>query len=647
MCPAARDGNPFAQRCGRVPAGKVRIRVRAFLVLALGIWGGTAQKLRSWRSADFDPGSHRPLPTSAPGFVALDGVMYHFGGNTPEGRSNRLYKYDPDNVPSWILLDAATAGVQGNPPQPRSRFDITATEGCVYVFGGWTPSGYANDLHQFNTRTFVWRQLDEFVAGAPPSPRYFFGITALDGDVYIFGGMANTGLPTNDLYKFDSRSMVWTAMNAYGDVPAPRFSHAFAAMGGSLFLFSGKTSGAAYSDEFFRFDLGTQQWKRLEGAEVQGISPAPRVDSKFAILDGSLYLFGGLNSTNDYSNELFVFNEVETAIKWTWSDLTPTTHGRPPEPRSRHGFAASKGSLYVFGAISDAGRLNDVFQFSVANSEWKQFDTVPTVTGTAPSGRYGHALAQLDNIVYMFGGNTTDGFSGAFAKWEQSKWTWTSITSQGAIPGGRFGHGFVSLPPALFVFGGETDQGLSNDLYKYEPASSVWTARGAPDSAPAPRARHGFCMLQDSLFVFGGLTANGPSNELFRYRDDADTWVRVDASNPPSARHGSGLTGLDKALYIFGGVTLTGYSSELFKCEISSDGTSGIWRSLDATSGVQGQVLQATSGHALVSSGLFVYLFGGWRDTKSLNADGSQGVYFHHLYQPRPHLPQPLMPWTR
>ena len=615
--------------------GPYRLSITRHLIVvmialsALHVRIASAQKLRSWHTADFDLGLARPIPTSAPGFASLDGVMYQFGGNTPEGRSGRLYKYDPSSSPTWILLDAAQAGVQGKPPAPRSRFDITALQGCVYVFGGWTASGYANDLHQFNTRAFIWKQLDNAVRGVPPSPRYFFGIAALGDAMYIFGGMAHTGSPTNDLFKFEPLSMAWTSMAMSGDVPAPRFSHAFTAVGDALYSFSG-TTGAAYSDEFFKFDLGTSTWTKLDAAAgVLGLPPTPRVDSKFGVLDGSLYLFGGLTESDGYSNQLFQFSEDVG-----WADLTPDASGQLPKARSRHGFAPNDGALYVFGAISDEGRLNDVFRFSVKDVSWARLDTVPQVSGSVPSERYGHALAQLDGLVYMFGGTTSSGRSNDFAKWDQSTWTWTSINAGGAVPSGRFGHGFEALGSALFVFGGETDAGVfSDELYMFEVGSSTWIDLSGASGAPAPRAQHGFCAMKAALFVFGGLTAGGPSSELFKYVHDSASWIAVTAANPPSPRYGSSLAAVQGVLYTFGGVTSAGYSSELFKCQVAQDGSAGLWTKLDAAAGVQELVLQATSGHALFSSGVFVYLFGGWRDTQSLNADGSQGVYFNHLYR--------------
>lgn len=173
-------------------------------------------------------------------------------------------------------------------------------------------------------------------------------------------------------------------------------------------------------------------------------------------------------------------------------------------------------------------------------------------------------------------------------------------------------------------------QGFSNELFIIDPSNLSWTALGGV--TVSGRARHGFCADGAVLWVFGGLTANEPSNELFKYVHSTSTWVAVNATNAPSPRSSTGLTAEQGVLYIFGGVTSAGYSSELFKCEVAQDGRTGTWTRLDEAAGVQGRVTQASSGHALLSSVGNVYLFGDWRDTKSLNADGSQGVYFNHFF---------------
>ena len=188
-----------------------------------------------------------------------------------------------------------------------------------------------------------------------------------------------------------------------------------------------------------------------------------------------------------------------------------------------------------------------------------------------------------------------------------------------------------ALGTSLFVFGGETVSGFSNELFAIDTSNLQWTALA--DVTVSGRSQHGFCVMHAALFVFGGLTANGPSNELFKYVPSTSTWVTINAANSPTPRYSAGLTAVQGVLYTFGGATSTGYSMELFKCQVAEDGITGTWTQLDTAAGVQGQVAQASSGHALFSSGAYLYLFAGWRDTGSLNADGSQGVYFNKLFQ--------------
>ena len=53
------------------------------------------------------------------------------------------------------------------------------------------------------------------------------------------------GDDVNDLNTFDTDERVWTALAPTGPLPPPRIESGFAALGGTLYLFGGATFGAA------------------------------------------------------------------------------------------------------------------------------------------------------------------------------------------------------------------------------------------------------------------------------------------------------------------------------------------------------------------------------------------------------------------
>jgi hypothetical protein len=58
----------------------------------------------------------------------------------------------------------------------------------------WTVAGQTNDLLRFSTTALQWEHLDAaLVSGSPPSPRSWFGMTAVGNDIFVFGGDTDSG----------------------------------------------------------------------------------------------------------------------------------------------------------------------------------------------------------------------------------------------------------------------------------------------------------------------------------------------------------------------------------------------------------------------------------------------------------------------
>ena len=47
----------------------------------------------------------------------------------------------------------------GKPPSPRSFHKMIAINEVIFVFGGCPAKGRAADLHQFDTRTNIWTEV--------------------------------------------------------------------------------------------------------------------------------------------------------------------------------------------------------------------------------------------------------------------------------------------------------------------------------------------------------------------------------------------------------------------------------------------------------------------------------------------------------
>jgi hypothetical protein len=161
--------------------------------------------------------------------------------------------------------------------------------------------------------------------------------------------------------------------------------------------------------------------------------------------------------------------------------LTPA--GVAPAPRQQHSGWSFNGMLYYLGGVgpdpSTGGYLvggerkgrynNQLLQFSPATNAFSLIST----TGATPTPRGGHAVAQIDSMIYMSGGR--DGSDGLndFRQLDMKTWTWTKLSSPGPLC-------YHSLSPAapnkLIMVGGDpTLSGISNKVWCYDTDESNWT----------------------------------------------------------------------------------------------------------------------------------------------------------------------------
>lgn len=125
--------------------------------------------------------------------------------------------------------------------------------------------------------------------------------------------------------------------------------------------------------------------------------PCARSLHSAAILNGSLYVFGGYNGqarVNDFHAYSFASRR--------WSPvLAAANSGRPPSPRDRHVSVVHGTSFYVFGGFDGTSRTNDFFGFDLTSMTWRE--VVPR-SGRPPSERHSHASVVYGNSMYVFGG---------------------------------------------------------------------------------------------------------------------------------------------------------------------------------------------------------------------------------------------------
>jgi len=387
----------------------------------------------------------------------------------------------------------------------------------------------------------------------------------VDDNLWLFGGYGydSTGYPgrANDLWKYDQAAAVWTWVH-----------------------------GSSIRDQAGEYGvLGVPGPAACPGARNGAVS--------WTDASGAFWLFGGLGFDEAGSigqlNDLWKFDPA-TGL-WAWMGgstirYQPGTYGAqgvadPSNvPGARTGAVSAvdaSGAFWLFGgygydAAGAKGRLNDLWKYDPAASQWAWISgadavdpigvygepTVPDPT-SVPGGR-SDAVAWIgsEGHFWLHGGDGLD-FSGYRGRlndlWSFDpatlEWTWEDGTyvpnfggtygdlnasSTTSEPGGRYGAvSWVSAEGVAWVFGGyttdsENSEGLINDLWRYDPPIISWTwlagssvrgaagahgTKGTASSDNHPGARYFPMSWIDSLgrrWLFGGygLDSEGEGGRL-------------------------------------------------------------------------------------------------------------------------------------
>jgi N-acetylneuraminic acid mutarotase len=218
--------------------------------------------------------------------VVSDGVLYLVGGMQLLASNSfypdrRVYRYQPredrwfEVAPFPDLRDGAAVGVPG---------------GMVVVGGGFGDPEHGGTFPGdsavvYDASANAWRYT------APiRTPRHRPLAVASGSIVYVFGGLNLNGIGTPlDIEIYDATSNTWRISGEfvdYGQIVGQAHAHA----GNAVHFFGGLYAqpGSPVIETHFRYDLATEQWQVLPEL------PTPRAHAAAVVLDGRIYVLGGL-----------------------------------------------------------------------------------------------------------------------------------------------------------------------------------------------------------------------------------------------------------------------------------------------------------------------------------------------------------------
>lgn len=313
--------------------------------------------------------------------------------------------------------------------------------------------------------------------GPQPRPRHGHRAVAIKDLMIVFGG-GNEGI-VHELHVFNTTTNQWFVPVTKGEVPPGCAAYGFVVDGTRLLVFGGMVEYGKYSNDLYELQASRWEWKRLKPLPPkQGLPPCPRLGHSFTLLNGKVYLFGGLANESDdpknniprYLNDLYTLELYPNSSMTVWD--TPLTYGQSPPPRESHSGvahtdrASGKSSLLIYGGMSGS-RLGDLWVLDVDTMSWSR----PEVGGPPPLPRSLHTATVIGHHMYVYGGWVPLVPDESKLATHEKEWkctntlaslnletmTWDSIALdkfEECIPRARAGHSAVAIQTRLYIWSG-------------------------------------------------------------------------------------------------------------------------------------------------------------------------------------------------
>lgn len=283
-----------------------------------------------------------------------------------------------------------------------------------------------------------------------PEPLGYFGLTQVDGNVFVFGGTNWDRYPlsTNVVRKFDPATLTWHTVSPF---PEP-VQQAAITLGQKVYIFGGARTEQDGThivlSSTWEYDTVTDQWTQKTDM------PAPRMFSGVALLNNRFYVVGGSPSDGGGAqNTLFLYDPQLDS----WSEAAPM-----PTARYGPGVVASQGKIFVFGGNAGVG-LSVVEVYDPLTNTWSTREDM-----TINRWFDFNSVLEKDGKIYLVGGCTEDWGCTMLSRvdvYDVATDNWSALPD---LPSARTGGGATIIDGILYYFGGYDYETYSDAVYAYD-----------------------------------------------------------------------------------------------------------------------------------------------------------------------------------
>jgi non-specific serine/threonine protein kinase len=470
-----------------------------------------------------------------------------------------------------------------NPPFQRQYAASTAVDGKLWVFGGI-------GLKSSSTTSKVYDPAGDSWTTGPglPAPLHHMMAVTYKGEAVVLGGF----IPGEELTSGQSDKVYALRDGAW--VQLPKLNHARAAaaaavVGDKIVVVGGQADGKLVPQTEV-FD--GESWKDVEDI------PTPR-EHLGAASDGRyLYAVGGRALSADQNSGAL---ERYDPASDKWTELKGM-----PEPTGSVGVTYAGGRIIAIGGEGTTEVSDAVQAYDIGKQSWSELPTLPTA-------RHGVAVSAIDDAVYAIGGATEPGHVGSTKEADvldlSGKATptktvagpkWRQIAD---APSKRQYAAATEVGGRVWLLGGiSEDETATADTAAYDRALNNWTLG---PKLPKPLHHVMAVTYKGEAVVLGGFVpgaelTSGQSDLVFALR--GDKWEPLPRLKHPRAAAAAAVVG-DKIIVVGGQA-----NGELVTQTEVFDGTS--WKDVKP-------MPTAREHLAAASDGRYLYVVGG----RDLSAD--------------------------
>ncbi|KAF8062860.1 hypothetical protein N665_1191s0015 [Sinapis alba] len=177
--------------------------------------------------------------------------------------------------------------------------------------------------------------------------------------------------------------------------------------------------------------------------------------------------------------------------------------------------------------------------------------------GKGPGLRCSHAIAQVGNKIYSFGGEFTPNvpIDKDLYVFDLKTGKWSIAPATGDVPHlSCLGVRMVSVGTTLYVFGGRDASRKYNGFYSFDTITNEWKLLTPVEEGPIPRSFHSMAADEKNIYVFGGVSATERLKNLDAYNIAEQKWKQcATPGESVSIRGGAGLEVVQGKVWVFYG----------------------------------------------------------------------------------------------